>query len=81
MKLPFTTGRMAELAVAILLLVAGIYFYRRRDPAADSYGSQGAVILFVIAVIMGIHALGGLDYHPSRAEAEYLSEHGQGHGQ
>ena len=60
---------MIELAGAILLLVAGVYFYRRRDKG-DSYGSQGAVILFVVAAIMGIHALGGLDYHPSSAEAE-----------
>ena len=64
-----TTGRMIELAAAVAMLVAGIYFYRRRDKS-DSYGSQGAVILFVIAAIMGIHALGGLDYHPSSAEAE-----------
>ena len=64
-----TTGRMIELAAAVAMLVAGIYFYRRRDKS-DSYGSQGAVILFVIAAIMGIHALGGLDYHPSAAEAE-----------
>ena len=69
-------GRMAELAVAVLLLAAGVYLYRRRDKS-DSYGSQGAVILFVIAVIMAIHALGGLNYHPSSAEAEYLRDHGQ----
>ena len=68
-----TTGRMIELAVAVLLLVAGVWFYRRRDKA-DSYGSQGAVILFVVAAIMAIHALGGLDYHPSAAEAEMLQE-------
>ena len=28
--------------------------------------------LFVVAVIMGIHALGGLDYHPTAAEADYF---------
>ena len=69
MNLHLTPGRMAELAVAVLLLAAGVYLYRRRDKS-DSYGSQGAVILFVIAVIMAIHALGGLNYHPSSAEAE-----------
>ena len=74
MNLHLTPGRMIELAVAVVLLVAGIYLYRRRDKS-DSYGSQGAVILFVIAVIMAIHALGGLDYHPSAAEAELLQEH------
>jgi hypothetical protein len=66
-----SSGRMIELAAAVLIFVAGVYFYRRRDKS-DSYGSQGAVILFVVAAIMAIHALGGLDYHPSAAEAEYL---------
>ena len=69
-------GRMIELAAAVVILGAGIYFYRRRDKA-DSYGSQGAVILFVVAAIMAIHALGALDYHPTRAEAEYLRDRGR----
>ena len=64
-------GRMIELAAAVVILGAGIYFYRRRDKA-DSYGSQGAVILLVVAGIMALHALGALDYHPTTAEAEYL---------
>ncbi len=68
-----STGRMVELAIAVLLLVAGVYFYRRRDKS-DSYGSQGAVIMFVIAAIMGTHALGGFDYRPSKAEAEMMKE-------
>jgi hypothetical protein len=71
-----STGRLIELVLALLLLGAGVFFYRRRDKA-DSYGSQGAVILFVVAVIMAIHALGGLDYHPSSAEAEYFRDHGR----
>ena len=65
---------MIELAVAVALLAAGLFLYRRRDKS-DTYGSQGAVILFVVAAIMGIHAIGGLNYHPSAAEAEYLREH------
>ena len=69
-----TLGRAIELAVAALILLAGVVLYRRRDKS-DSYGSQGAVILFVIAVILGIHALGGLEYHPSQAELEYIQEH------
>lgn len=71
-----TTGRALELAGAVLLLVAGVFFYRRRDKA-DTYGSQGAVILFVVAAIMAIHALGLLEYHPSSAEADMIQEQGQ----
>ena len=37
-----TTGRMIELAAAVLLLGAGIYFYRRRDPTADKKDNYGA---------------------------------------
>ena len=69
-------GRMAELAAAVLILAAGIWFYRRRDKS-DSYGSQGAVILFVVAAIMAIHALGGLDYHPTAVEAQYFEGRGR----
>ena len=66
---------MIELAAALLILGAGIVLYRRKPLDDTSYGNQGAVILLVIAVIMAIHALGGLDYHPSKAEAEYFQEH------
>jgi hypothetical protein len=69
MNLPLSPGRMLELAAAVLILAAGVFFYRRRDKA-DSYGSQGAVILFVVAAIMGIHALGLMEYRPSQAELE-----------
>lgn len=68
-----TTGRMAELAIAVLLLGGGIFFYRRRDKT-DSYGPQGAVIMFVIAAILGAHALGLFDYRPSAGELEAMKE-------
>jgi hypothetical protein len=76
MTLVNSPGRMIELGAAVLILAASVYFYRRRDKS-DSYGSQGAVILLVVAVIMAIHALGALDYHPSAAEAEYYRANGR----
>ena len=66
-----TGARMIELAAAVAILAAGVWFYRRRDKS-DSYGPQGAVILFVVAAIMGIHALGGLDYRPSQGELDAI---------
>ena len=65
----YSTGSLIELAAAVAIFVAGVWLYRRRDKS-DTYGSQGAVILFVVAAIMAIHALGGLDYHPTEAEAD-----------
>ena len=70
-----TIGRVIELVLAVILLGAGLWFYTRR-PAGGAPGeggrrdSQGSVILFVVAVIMGIHALGGLDYHPTQLEID-----------
>ena len=71
-----TPGRIAELAVAVLMLGAGIWFYRRRDKA-DNYGGQGAVILLVVGAIIAIHGLGLLRYHPSKAEADLIKERSQ----
>ena len=68
-----TTGRMIELVVAVAILIAGVWLYRRRpkgEGAGDNYGSQGAVLLFAVGAIMAIHALGGLDYRPSATELE-----------
>ena len=68
-----STPRMIELAVAVILIGVGIVLSRRpKADETDKYGSQGAVILFVVAAIMGIHALGGLDYRPTAAEADML---------
>ena len=56
-----TTGAIVEVAVAVAMLVGGVIAFRRG-------GSQGAVILFVVAAILAIHGLGLLDYRPSPAE-------------
>jgi len=64
-----TLGRAIELAVAALILLAGVVLYRRRDKS-DSYGSQGAVILFVVSAVVAIHALRLMEYRPGSAAAE-----------
>ena len=71
--------RLVELVAAILILGAGVFLYRRKPAGPDegNYGSQGAVILLVIAAIVGIHALGGLDYHPSESEMDYFKSRAQ----
>jgi hypothetical protein len=67
-----TIGHMIELAVAVALIGFGIWLYRARKQADQSYGSQGAVLLFVVAAIMALHALGAFEYHPSKGELDYL---------
>ena len=68
-----TWGRVIELAVALVLLGAGLFLYRRRDSASEGYGSQGAVILFVVGAIVAIHALRLMEYRPSAAEADMIA--------
>ena len=63
-----TTTQVIEVVAAVAILAAGVWLYRRRPADGDQYGSQGAVILFVIAVLLAIHGLGLLEYHPSQAE-------------
>jgi hypothetical protein len=76
MAAPVTALRLLELVVAVLIIGIGIALYRRKPAREEGagnvggYGSQGAVLLFVVAAIMGIHALGGLDYHPTSSELE-----------
>jgi len=76
-----TIPRLLELAAALAIFGVGVWLYRSRPSdraAADgNYGSQGAVLLFALGAIMAIHALGGLDYHPSQAEADYFRAHAQ----
>jgi hypothetical protein len=69
-----TITSMIEFAAAVALVGVGIWLYRRNKAADQGYGSQGAVLLFVIAVIVGLHALGAFNYHPSKGELEYLQE-------
>ena len=68
-----TTARMIEAAAAALILALSVWLYRR-PKGPDGDGSQGAVILLVVGAIMGIHALGFMDYHPSKGELEMMKE-------
>lgn len=72
-----TTTQMIEVAAAAVLIGLGVWQYRRRKAADQGYGSQGAVIMFVVAVILLIHGLGLLEYRPSKAELEYIQERSQ----
>jgi hypothetical protein len=62
--------RILELAAAVAMIATGIFYYRRprSDGDGDSYGGQGAVLLLVVGAIIGIHALGLLEYRPSASE-------------
>jgi len=67
-----TVGAMIELAAAVALIGFGVWLYRARKQADRSYGSQGAVLLFVVGAIMALHALGAFNYHPTQGELDIL---------
>ena len=67
-----TTVRIIELVAAIAILGLGIWLYRRNRAVDRGYGSQGAVLLFAVAAIMAVHALGFMEYRPSKAELEVM---------
>jgi hypothetical protein len=72
-----SAGTILELVAAAVLLIAGVWLYRRNRAVDRGYGSQGAVLLFVIAIIVGIHALGLMKYHPSASELEIMKARAQ----
>jgi hypothetical protein len=66
---------MLEVFIAALMIGAGVWIYRQKPAEGETeddghYGSQGAVLLFVVAAIMVIHGFGGLEYRPSASEIE-----------
>jgi hypothetical protein len=54
-------GAMIEVAVALAMIGGGAWVWRRG-------GSQGGVLLLVVAAIVLVHGLGLMEYRPSPAE-------------
>ena len=58
-----TTASIIEVIVGALVLIGAILVYRRG-------GTQGGVILMVIAALLLIHGFGLLEYRPSASEID-----------
>jgi hypothetical protein len=67
-----TTTRMIELAAAVAILGVGAWIYRKNKAVDQGYGSQGAVLLFVVGAIMVVHSLGFMEYRPTADELEAM---------
>ncbi|HEU0310661.1 MAG TPA: hypothetical protein VFR36_05535 [Sphingomicrobium sp.] len=66
-----TTLQTLEVAAAAALIVGAVILYRRRGPeGAARTGSQTAVLMLIVGLIMAIHGLGLLEYRPSQAEID-----------
>jgi hypothetical protein len=58
-----TTGAIIEVAFAAALIVGAVVLYRRRGAEGEAKtGSQTAVILLIIGLILLIHGSGLLEY-------------------
>lgn len=69
-----TAVQMIEVAIAALIIAAGIVLYRKAGKDDPNHGSQGAVILLIIGAIVAIHGLGLMEYRPSQGEMEMMQE-------
>ena len=54
-------GTIAELLVAIALIAGAVILYRRRGRDDPRHGSQTAVLLLVVGILVLLHGLGLLD--------------------
>ena len=69
-----SVGAMIEIAIGFALLVAAVVIYRKSAKEDGNYGSQGAVLLLIVAAILLIHGFGGLEYRPSPSELEAMQQ-------
>ena len=60
-----TTATIIELALAAALIIGGAWLYWRRGREDPRHGSQGAVILMIVGLIIAIHGSGLLEYRPT----------------
>ncbi len=60
--------QIIELVVAAALVVGAILLYGRRGRDEPRHGSQGAVLLLIVGLLMLIHGLGLLEYRPMSSE-------------
>lgn len=73
-----TAIQLLEVAVAALLIGAGIWRQVRTRRTSPNRGSQTAVILIAIGALIAIHGLGLMEYRPSEGELQRLSARAAG---
>ena len=73
-----TTVQLLEIAVAAVLIGAGVWRQVRTRRSSPNRGSQTAVILIVIGALIAIHGLGLMEYRPSQGELDRLSARAAG---
>ena len=73
-----TAVQLIEVAVAALLIGAGVWRQVRTRRTSPNRGSQTAVLLIAIGALVGVHGLGLMEYRPSQAELDRAAARGQG---
>ena len=65
-----TAVQMIEVAAAAALIGYGIWLQVKGRREDANHGSQGAVILIIVGLIVAIHGLGLMEYRPSQGEID-----------
>ena len=65
-----TLTQIVEVAVALALIGLAVWLYRRPAGEDGRSDTQGAVLLLVVAALLLIHGLGGMDYRPTAGELQ-----------
>ena len=65
-----TTLQLLEVAVAAVLIGAGIWRQVRTRRTSPNRGSQTAVILIAVGALVAVHGLGLMEYRPSQGELD-----------
>ena len=65
--------QIIEVLVAAVLIGGGIWQQVRTRRSSPNRGSQGAVIMIVIGLIVAVHGLGLMEYRPSQGELDRLT--------
>ena len=63
-----TAIQLLEIAVAAILIGAGIWRQVKTRRSSPNRGSQTAVILIAIGALVAIHGLGLMQYRPTEGE-------------
>lgn len=71
-----TTVQLIEVAVAALLIGGGVWRQVRTRRSSPNRGSQTAVLLIVVGLILAIHGLGLMEYRPSEGELSRAAAQG-----
>ena len=72
-----TTIQLLEVAVAAVLVGAGVWRQVLTRRTSPNRGSQTAILLIAIGALIAVHGLGLMEYRPSQGELDRMTRQGR----